>query len=145
MASVGHFILELIRKAAARKTTLDVPLRDRINALETQLGHYRETERQATLSGTLLTETRRNLLERTEEAKVSGRKFVDAAALLRATNEEVSRLKAVLQDKERELSELKQNSMQMMSYARALIAIIEANRSPADEHADVTAPSANLH
>ena len=145
LASIGHSVLELIRKAAARKTTLDVPLRDRINALETQLGHYRETERQATLSGTLLTETRRNLLERTEEAKVSGRKFVDAAALLRATNEEVSRLKAVLQDKERELSELKQNSMQMMSYARALIAIIEANRSPADEHADVTAPSANLH
>ena len=145
LASVGHFILELIRKAAARKTTLDVPLRERINALEAQLGHYKETERQATLSGTLLTETRRNLLERTEEAKVSGRKFVDAAALLRATNEEVSRLKAVLQDKERELSELKRNSVQMMSYARALIAIIEANRSPADEHADVTAPSANLH
>ncbi len=145
MASVGHFILELIRKAAARETTLDVPLRERIKALEAQLGHYKETEHQATLCGTLLTETRRNLLERTEEAKVSGRKFVDAAALLRATNEEVSRLKAVLQDKERELSELKQNSMQMMSYARALIAIIEANRSPADEPADVTAPSANLH
>jgi len=84
LASVGHFILELIRKAAARKTTLDVPLRERINALEAQLGHYKETERQATLSGTLLTETRRNLLELTEEAKVSGRKFVDAAALLRA-------------------------------------------------------------
>jgi hypothetical protein len=143
LASVGHFILELIRKAAARKTTLDAPLRERINALEAQLGHYKETEHQAALCGTLLTETRRNLLERTEEAKVTGRKFVDAAALLRAANEEVSHLKAVLQDKERELLELKQNSVQMMSYVRALVALIESRRSPAEEHG--TAPSANLH
>jgi chromosome segregation ATPase len=133
LASVGHFVLELIRKAAARKTTLDAPLRDRINALEAQLGHYKETERQATLSGTLLTETRRNLLERTEEAKVSSRKFVDAAALLRAANGEVSHLKTALLDKERELSELKRNSVQMMSYVRALLAIIEATRSPAEQ------------
>ena len=146
LASVGHFILELIRKAAARKTTtLDAPLRERINALETQLGHHKETEHQAALCGTLLTETRRNLLERTEEAKVSGRKFVDAAALLRAANKEVSHLKATLQDKERELSELKRNSVQMMAYVRALVAIIEAHRSPAKQPADATAPSANLH
>ena len=145
LASVGHCILQLIRKAAARETTLDAPLRERIKALEAQLGHYKQTEHQAALCGTLLTETQRNLLERTEEAKVSGRKFVDAAALLRAANEEVSHLKAALQDKERELSELKQNSVQMMAYVRALVAIIEAHRSPAKQPADATAPSANLH
>jgi hypothetical protein len=144
LASVGHFILDLIRKAAARKTTLDAPLRDRIKALETQLGHHKETEHQAALCGTLLTETQRNLLERTEEAKVSGRRFVDAAALLRVANEEVSHLKAALQDKERELSELKRDSVQMMSYVRALVAKIEANRSPADELVDATMPG-NLH
>jgi hypothetical protein len=132
LASAGHFILQLIRKAAAREPTMDAPLRERIKALEAQLGHYKETEHQATLCGTLLTETQRNLLERTEEAKVSGRKFVDAAALLRAANEEVSRLKAVLQDKERELSELKRNSVQMMAYVRALVTMVEASRSPAD-------------
>jgi hypothetical protein len=145
LAGVGHFILELIRKAAARKTTLDAPLRERIKSLETQLGHYKETEQQAALCGTLLTETRRNLLERTEEVKVSGRKFVDAAALLGAANEEISHLKAILQDKEHELSELKQNSVQMMSYVRALVARIEADRSPAKESAKATAASANLH
>ena len=145
LASVGHFILELIRKAAARETTLDAPLRKRIRALEAQLGHYKETERQAALCGTLLTETQRNLIERTEQAKVSGRKFIDAAALLRAANEEASHLRAVLQDKERELSQLKRNSVQMMSYVRALVAIIEASRSPAKEPADATAAPANLH
>ena len=145
LASVGHFILQLIRKAAARETTPDAPLRERIKALEAQLGHYKQTEHQAALCGTLLTETQRNLLERTEEAKVSGRKFVDAAALLRAANEEVSHLKAVLQNKERELSELKQNSVQMMAYVRALVAIIEASRSPAKDPANATVSSGNLH
>ena len=132
LASVGHFILQLIRKAASRETIPDAPLRERIKALEAQLGHYKQTEHQAALCGTLLTETQRNLLERTEEAKVSGRKFVDAAALLRAANEEVSHLKAVLQNKERELSELKQNSVQMMAYVRALVTMVEASRSRAD-------------
>jgi hypothetical protein len=145
LASVGQFVLELIRRAAMRGAAPDAPLRERIKALEAQLGHYMEAEHQAALCGTLLTETRRNLLERTEEAKVSGRKFVDAAALLRAANEEVSHLKSVLQDKERELSELKQNSVQMMSYVRALVAIIEASRSPAKQPANATGPSANLH
>jgi len=145
LASVGHFILELIRKAAARKTTLDAPLRERINALEAQLGHHKETEQQAVLCGPLLIEAQRNLLELTEEAKVSGRKFVDASALLRAANEEVSRLKAVLQDKERELSELKRDSVQMMSYVRALVAMIEANRSSVEQPANATMPSGNLH
>jgi hypothetical protein len=93
----------------------------------------------------LLTGTRRNLLESTEEAKASGRKFVDAAALLRAANEDVSRLKMVLRDKERELSELKRHFAQVMSYARALVTMIKANRSPAAEHANATVPSANLH
>jgi hypothetical protein len=145
LAGVGHFILELIRKAAARKTTLDAPLRERIKAFESQLGHYQETERQAALCGPLLIEAQRNLLERTEEAKVSGRKFVDAAALLRAANEEVSHLKAVLRDKESELSELKQNSVQMMSYVRGLIAIIEASRSPAKQPANATVPAGRVH
>jgi predicted RNase H-like nuclease (RuvC/YqgF family) len=138
LASVGHFILELIRKTAAGKATPDTPYRERIRALEAQVDQYKETEHQAALCGPLLIEAQRNLLERTEEAKVSGRKFVDAAALLRAANEEVSRLKAVLQDKEQELSELKRNSVQMMSYVRALVTIIEASRSLAKE-------SANLH
>ena len=145
LASVGNFVLGLIRKAAARETTLDAPLRESIQALEAQLGHYKETEHQAALCGTLLTEVRRNLLERTEEAKASGRKFVDAAALLRAANEEVSRLKTVLQDKERELLMLKLNSVQIMSYVRALITIIEANRSLAKAPANATALSGNLH
>jgi hypothetical protein len=145
LASVGQFILELIRKAAAREPTPDAPLRERIKALETELGHYKEAEHQAVLCGPLLIEAQRNLLERTEEAKVSGRKFVDAAALLRAANEEVSHLKAVLHDKERELSELKQNSVQMMSYVRALVAMIEASRSPAEKPANAAATSANLH
>jgi DNA repair exonuclease SbcCD ATPase subunit len=140
LASVGHFILELIRKAAAREPTPDAPLRERIKVLEAQIGHYEETEQQAALCGLSLIEAQRNLLERTEEAKVSVRKFVDAAALLRSANEEVSHLKAVLQDKERELSELQRNSVQMMSYVRALVAIIEASRSPAD----ATIPG-NLH
>jgi DNA repair exonuclease SbcCD ATPase subunit len=145
LSGVGHFVLELIRKAAERKATPEAPLRERIKTLEAQLGRYKEAEHQAALCGTLLTEMQRNLLERTEEAKVSGRKFVDAAALLRAANKEVSHLKATLQDKERELSELKRNSVQMMSYMRALIAMIEASRSPAQEPANATAPSANLH
>ena len=145
LASVGHFILELIRKAASRETIPDAPLRERIKALEAQLGHYKQTEQQAVLCGPLLVEAQRNLLELTEEAKVSGRKFVDAAALLRAANEEVSHLKAVLQNKERELSELKQNSVQMMAYVRALVAIIEASRSPAKDPANATVSSGNLH
>jgi chromosome segregation ATPase len=145
LASVGHFVLGLIRKAAARETTLDAPLRQRIKALEAQIDHYEETAHQAGLCGMLLTETRRNLLERIEEVKACGRRFVDAAALLGATNEEVSRLKTVLQDKERELSELKQNSLQMTSYVRALIAMIEENRSPAEDPANATAPSGKPH
>jgi chromosome segregation ATPase len=144
LASAGHFILQLIRKAAAREPTMDAPLRERIKALEAQLGHYKEAEHQAALCGPLLIEAQRNLLERTEEAKVSGRRFVDAAALLRAANEEISHLNATLQDKERELSELKRNSVQMMSFVRALVAMIEANRSPAEQPANATAPSANL-
>jgi hypothetical protein len=44
LASVGNFILGLIRKAATQETTLDAPLRERIKALESQIGHYEKTE-----------------------------------------------------------------------------------------------------
>ena len=65
----------------------------RLKALETQIGRYQDLKQKTTLCDTLLTETQRNLLERTEEAKDSYRKFVDAAALLQAANDEVSGLK----------------------------------------------------
>jgi hypothetical protein len=145
LASVGQFVLELIRRAALRGATPDAPLRERVKALEAQLGDYKEAEHRAALCGPLLIEAQRNLLERTEEAKVAGRKFIDAAALLRAANEEISHLKAILQDKERELSELKQNSVQMISDVRALVAMIEASRAPAKQPASAAAAVANLH
>jgi chromosome segregation ATPase len=145
LSNAGNFLLDLIRKTAARKTVVDAPLRERIKALEAQVGQYKETEHQTDLCGTLLTEAQRNLLERTEEAKASNRKFVDVAAQLRVANEEVSQLKTALQDKEREIAELKKNSTQLMSYMRALIRMIEVNRSSAEEAAAATAPAANLH
>jgi hypothetical protein len=146
LSSAGHFILELIRRIAAREVTQDGSLTERTKALEAQISRYKEAEQQALRCVTLLAEARHNLLERTEEAKVSHQKFVDAAALLHASNEEVSYLKTALQDKERELSELKRDTVQMMSYLRALVTMIETNRSPPNERTSETVvPSVNFH
>jgi predicted RNase H-like nuclease (RuvC/YqgF family) len=133
LSVAGPFILELIRRTAARKDGFDAPLRERIKALEAQIGHYKEAEHEAALCGTLLIEAQRTLLERTEQARASNRKFVDIAAQLRVANEEVTHLKTVLENKERELSALKKNSAQTASFVRALIAMIEVSRSPATE------------
>jgi hypothetical protein len=65
--------------------------------------------------------------------------------LLGAANEEIFHLKRVLQEKERELSKLKQHSLQMMSYVRALITMNEEARSSAKALANAAVLSGNLH
>jgi len=131
---VGQFVLGLIRQTAslAREAAPDeagAPAKNQIEALEAQIDQYRDMERQTALCGTLLTETQRNLHDRTEEAKASYRKFVDASAQLQTANEEIFNLRKALEDKERELTALKRDSMQLVSYMRALVEIIDERRS----------------
>ncbi len=78
---------------------------------------------------TLLTEAQRKLRDRTDEAEASYRKFVDAAATLQTANEEIFNLRKALEDKDRELSELRRESLQMMAYMRLLVEKIDEKRS----------------
>jgi predicted RNase H-like nuclease (RuvC/YqgF family) len=137
---VGQFVLTLIRQTAglARDASQDeqnpgASPKDRIEALEARIGQYRDMERQTALCGTLLTETQRKLRDRSEEANASYRKFVDAAALLQTANEEIFNLRKALQDKDRELSELRRESLQMISYMRLLVEMIDEKRSGAGD------------
>jgi predicted RNase H-like nuclease (RuvC/YqgF family) len=147
-ASIGYSVLELIRKAAEREAAfaeLQEGSQERIRELEAQVDRYRERERQTTLDETLLAKVKRDLIERTEEAKTSYRKFVDAAALLRVTNEENSELKVTLEDKERELSDLKQSYIQMVGGLRALLAAIEEKQMSEKLVARSALSSSNIH
>ena len=144
LESAGQFVLELIRKTAiaAREVTFGGGSRaadqsgaffgERLTALEAQIARYPDLKQKTDFCDTALTETQRNLLERTEEAKDSYRKFVDAAALLRAANDEVSSLKNALQKKELEVFQLKQESEQMIAYLRSLLAMIDAQQATND-------------
>ncbi len=132
---VGEFVLTLIRQTAglAREASQDQPnpgtsANDQIEALEARISQYRDMERQTARCGTLLTEAQRKLRDRNEEAKESYRKFVDAAALLQTANEEIANLRKALEEKNRELSELRQELLQMISYMRLLVDMIDEKR-----------------
>jgi chromosome segregation ATPase len=141
LEKVGQFVLALIRRTAglAREASHDQPnpgasSKDQIEVLEARIGQYQDMERQTALCGTLLTEAQRKLRDRNEEAEASYRKFVDAAALLQTANEEIANLKKALDDKDRELSELRRESLQMISYMRLLVERIDEKRSGANDN-----------
>ena len=144
---VGQFVLALIRRTAGlvREASQDeqnsgASPKDQIEALEARIGQYRDMERQTALCGTLLTETQRKLRDRSEEANASYRQLVDAAALLQTANEEIFNLRKALQDKDRELSELRRESLQMISYMRLLVEMVDEKRSGAgDDQPSITA------
>jgi chromosome segregation ATPase len=112
---VGQFVLALIRRTAGlvREASQDPP----------------NTSPKDQIEETLLTEAQRKLRDRTDEAEASYRKFVDAAATLQTANEEVFNLRKALDDKDRELSELRRESLQMMAYMRLLVEKIDEKRS----------------
>lgn len=83
----------------------------------------------AGLCGTLLSEAERNLRNRTEEAQDSYRRFVDASAELRAANEELVRLKKDLDEKNRALQRRERDLLQMISYLRALVQLVDAQET----------------
>jgi chromosome segregation ATPase len=112
---VGQFVLALIRRTAGlvREASQDPP----------------NTSPKDQIEETLLTEAQRKLRDRTDEAEASYRKFVDAAATLQTANEEIFNLRKALEDKDRELTELRRESLQMLSYMRALVEKIDEKRS----------------
>ena len=114
---VGQFVLALIRRTAGlvRDASHDAP--DAGASTQDQVEE------------TLLTEAQRKLRDRTDEAEASYRKFVDAAATLQTANEEIFNLRKALEDKDRELSELRRESLQMMSCMRLLVEKIDEKRS----------------
>jgi hypothetical protein len=112
---VGQFVLALIRRTAGlvRDASQDAP----------------DASAKDQIEGTLLTEAQRKLRDRTDEAEASYRKFVDAAATLQTANEEIFNLRKALENKDRELTELRRESLQMLSYMRALVEKIDEKRS----------------
>jgi ElaB/YqjD/DUF883 family membrane-anchored ribosome-binding protein len=114
---VGQFVLALIRRTAGlvREASQDAP--DTGASAKDQI------------EGALLTEAQRKLRDRTDEAEASYRKFVDAAATLQTANEEIFNLRNALENKDRELTELRRESLQMLSYMRALVEKIDEKRS----------------
>lgn len=143
---VGQFVLALIRRTAGlvREASHDAPnpdasSKDQIEALEARIGRFRNMERQTALCGTLLTEAQRKLRDRTEEAEASYRKFVDGAALLQTANEEIFNLRKALQEKDRELAELKRASLQMIAYMRLLVERVD-ERSLENDGPPATTP-----
>ena len=129
----GQFVLALIRKTATaareaigHETGATRPPVDRSETFEDPIDRDGSAERPAAPPGPPPTEA-----QRTEEAQDSYRKFVDAAALLRVANEEIVSLRKALDDKDRALSELKRDSLQMITFMRALLRMIDGTRSQA--------------
>lgn len=112
----GQFVLALIRKTAtaAREAIVNQTGLDASSSVRSN-------------------ETQPDLRDRAEDAQDSYRKFVDAAALLRAANDEIISLRRALDDKDRALSELKRDSMQMIAFMRALLQLIDGARSQASD------------
>lgn len=112
----GQFVLALIRKTAT--------------AAREAIGHQAGPDELSQVPSDAAQPAWR---DPTAEAQDSYRKFVDASALLRAANEEIVSLRKALDDKDRALSELKRDSLQMIAFMRALLRMIDGSSARASD------------
>jgi predicted RNase H-like nuclease (RuvC/YqgF family) len=141
--NLGENTLSLIRQAAlATSEQAEPPANDVVNELmvRVQAAEVRLTtletngERHANIgqyldsANTLLALTERRLIQLTDQFNANQRKFVDTIALFEVAGKRNAELQKELQEKEQEITNLKQSSFELIDYLKLLLKLVDGCR-----------------